>query len=146
MECPRCKKEIADTAIECPHCHIVVAQYIKSQRRKAGHPSPSQTVGTETSDGKFGGIIFLALVAVAIFAGYHFYKGGSKKPAPVVAAPESAPVTDTAQPQAETQEAPLEEQNVSEDSFKEGEKKIDKMLKATAPLRIGNPERVLDRK
>jgi hypothetical protein len=143
MECPKCRKEIADNAIECPHCRIVVAKYKKRQKEIAtAHPStPVAAVPVDVgSQQKKGNALGIALIIILTLTAFFIYRATSKKQAPTAILPPASSA-----PTAEKPEVPAEEKHVSEDSFKEGEKKIDKMLKATKHFRIGNPEGVLEK-
>jgi hypothetical protein len=167
VDCPRCHNEIAETVVECPHCHIVVAQYVKRRREMAsgvatpGDPAPVEAV-------KKGPSLWILVLLLAVVAGYlllHFnrHKPGPQPAAAVAPAAPNAPETTAPAPSSDapgTPEAPSDEtppqdssvtdesndSNASAESFNKGDQKVKKLLHATAPLRIGNPEKVLEDK
>jgi hypothetical protein len=101
VKCPRCHKDISEEVVECPHCHIVVAQYRKRQGEKSDglSPAPVEEQKKESS-------IWLFVVMLAMFAAYLIQRSHEHKPRPrpvVVAAP-AAPAPSSDAP--ETPEAP----------------------------------------
>jgi hypothetical protein len=151
VDCPRCHKEIADAAVECPYCHIVVAQYLKRRRELA---SGVVTPGAPVEEEKKGSSIWLFVVMLAMFAAYLVQHSNRHKPRPrpavaVAPAEPTAPETpqdDETPPQESSVTVESNDSNASAESFKKGDQKIKKLVQATAPLRIGNPEKVLEDK
>lgn len=90
MDCPRCHKDIADTAIECPHCHIVVANYLKKLKKKTQQPDapppPPPTAGSP--------IVYIVvgiIIAAALFFHYRGKADTAETPKPQAAAPAPKP-------------------------------------------------------
>ncbi len=102
MDCPKCHKDIADTDLECPHCNVVVASYIKKLKKKAESanapavPRPQKSTGSPLP---------YIIVAIGIAAGLYFYLHSQGKtaeaPKPQAAAP--------AKPKPPTPEANIDE-------------------------------------
>lgn len=166
MDCPRCHNEISDAVVECPHCHIVVAQYKKRQREMASGVEMPGAPALVEEEKKGRSLLLLALL-LAVVAGYFLLHSNRHKPGPqpavaVAPAEPKAPETTAAPaPSSDTTEIPSEaetppedssvtvesnDSNASTESFKKGDQKIKKLVHATAPLRIGNPEKVLEDK
>ncbi|MBI3793290.1 MAG: hypothetical protein HY280_01005 [Nitrospinae bacterium] len=152
MDCPKCKKEIADTVVECPHCHVVVAKYAKRQNEKTASgtqpPTPVKRAGVTSP------ILFIILVIIVgtIFIIFNhsdiiggevpigkgtpsFLKGKIKEPA----APQTTTTTPPPAPQPATDDS-----NISAKSAEEAEKKVRKLVHGAAPLLPGDPEKQLD--
>jgi hypothetical protein len=167
MNCPRCHHEIAETVVECPFCHIVVAQYIRRQQEKAASgdtpDKKSNPFIVQHAEEKKGPSIYLLIGLLAVLAGYYYFQSAGHKPvqakteqpAPDISRASDAPAptgespaanapSEVAPPQDSSVTDESNDANASAESFKKGDKKIRKLLHATAPLRIGSPERVLD--
>jgi hypothetical protein len=167
MECPRCRHDIADTVVECPYCHIQVAQYLNRLRAK-GAPSAPKPVAPEKPVGMKNQLLIIAVILLMVAVGYHFLNTGGEKTAPVATAPPPPPVQTpqlapkrtelptippqegeagtATEPVTPQEPAEPDDMNASADSFNKGEKKIKKLVHATAPLLMGNPERILEDK
>lgn len=124
MLCPKCQKEIADTVVECPHCHVVVLKFKKRQKDiKDGTakiaPLPEENKGTNP--------ILLILLAICIAGAVYTYwpKGAEKTHEPVATAPQPAKEVDINQllPEAQGQAA-------SQQSTEQALEHIDKLVGA----------------
>jgi hypothetical protein len=148
--------------VECPYCHIVVAQYVKRQKEKAASGEPSDKRKNPFvvvhAEEKKGPSIYLLIGLLAVLGGYYYFQRADSKPAKVTVAPKAlevpaptapageSPASDVSEvaPQDSSMTEESNDSNASAEAFKKGDKKIRKLLHATAPLRIGNPEGVLD--
>ncbi len=96
MKCPRCNKEISEEVVECPNCHIVVAQYLKRQKEKSDglSPAPVEEKKKESS-------IWIFVVMLAMFAAYLIQRHNEHKPRrrPVVVAAPAAPAPSSDAPE-----------------------------------------------
>ncbi len=170
VDCPKCHNGISDTVVECPHCHIVVAQYLKRRREMASGVVTPGAAPAPVAEEKKGRSPWPVALLLAVFAGYFLLRFNRHKPGPqptVAVAPAEPKAPETAAPPAPSSDAPdtteipseaenppqdssvteeSNDTNASTESFNKGEKRIKKLLHATAPLRIGNPEKVLDDK
>lgn len=137
MQCPKCRKEIADTAVECPHCHIQVRMYLKKLKQKAedakkGAAAPAPEVSS------INPLLVIAIIVAAIFGYYHFVAKGKQveiQPSPAPAAPAAAeklPTLEDVQPPEEKPESAI--------SGQEAVQKVDKIIDRTSPFLIGHPK------
>ncbi len=142
MQCPKCHKEIADTAVECPHCHIQVRMYLKKMRQRAEDAKKGVAASAPADKGgSMNPLIVIIIIAAAAFAYYHFAargKGAEIQP-PSAAAPaaetpaaEKLPTLEDVQPADEKPESAINGQ--------EAVKKVDKIIERTSPYLIGHPK------
>lgn len=140
MQCPKCRKEIADTAAECPHCHIQVRMYLKKLKQKAEDARKAAAAPSQTDKGgTINPLIVIIIVVAAIFGYYHFVVKGkqveiqpspAQAPAPVAA--EKLPTLEDVQPPEEKPESAI--------SGQEAVGKVDKIIERTSPFLIGHPK------
>ncbi len=148
MLCPKCHKEIEDTAIECPHCHIQVRMFIKRQKQLAESAKNSSPAAEgEKAPSALLNPVTIMLVIVVVIWGYYYFTIRSAKsklppeaPAtveqPAAAAPEAAPAQVAAERVPSIDEKPETVTNTQE-----GLEKVDELLKRTAPMLPGHPQR-----
>lgn len=143
MQCPKCRKEIADTAAECPHCHIQVRMYLKKMKQKAEDAKKgAATPAPEVKSGSVNPVMVIIVVIVAsIFGYYHFVVKGKRVEArqspvealaPVAAPVEKLPTLEDVQPPEEKPESAI--------SGQEAVGKVDKIIERTSPFLIGHPK------
>ncbi len=142
MLCPKCHKEIADTAVECPHCHIQVRMYLKKLKQKAGEAQKAATAPIPANKGgSINPVIVIIIVAAAIFGYYHFVVKGKQAEvqqtpaaaqAPAAAPTENLPTLEDVQPAEERAESAI--------SGQEAVEKVDKIIERTSPYLIGHPK------
>lgn len=142
MLCPKCHKEIADTAVECPHCHIQVRMYLKKLKQKAEDARKAATAPAPADkSGAINPVIVIVFIVAAIFGYYHFVVKG--KPAEVTQSPAEAPAPTAAPveklPTLEDVQ-PAEERPESAISGQEAVEKVDKIIERTSPFLIGHPK------
>ncbi|MBI5637283.1 MAG: zinc ribbon domain-containing protein [Nitrospinae bacterium] len=142
MQCPKCRKEIADTAVECPHCHIQVRMYLKKLKQKAEDAKKAAAAPPpEDKKGFLNPVIIIIIIVAAVFGYYHFAAKGKKAevqqpsgaaPAPAAAPVEKLPVLEDVQPAEERPESAI--------SGQEAVGKVDKIIERTSPYIIGHPK------
>lgn len=142
MQCPKCRKEIADTAAECPHCHIQVRMYLKKLKQKAEDAKKAAAApAPEEKSGYINPVIIIVIIVAAIFGYYHFAVKGKEaavQQAPAAASvPAAAPVEKL--PALEDVQ-PAEEKPESAISGQEAVEKVDKIIERTSPYIIGHPK------
>ncbi len=142
MQCPKCHKEIADTAAECPHCHIQVRMHLKKLKQKAEEAKKGSAAPAPVEKGgSINPVIIVIIVAAAAFAYYHFMVKGKEAgiqqppaaaPAPAVPTVEKPPALEDVQPAEERPESAI--------SGQEAVEKVDKIIERTSPYIIGHPK------
>lgn len=141
MQCPKCRKEIADTAAECPHCRIQVRMYLKKLKQKAEDAKKAAAAPPpEEKSGSINPVIIIAIIVAAIFGYYHFAVKGKEAavqqapgaPAPAAAPVEKLPALEDVQPAEEKPESAI--------SGQEAVGKVDKIIERTSPYLIGHPK------
>lgn len=154
MECPKCHKDIADTVVECPHCHIVVSRYIKRQAEKAQNPALAKPPPPAEEPAKkgMGTLEWLSLILV-IVATWFFYlraTGKYEAKAPVINPP---PLAKPTTPQEDLENlpkmedvAPAGDMEPGPTAAQEGIEKVEKLIDRTAPMLPGDPKAVLEEK
>lgn len=142
MLCPKCHKEIADTAVECPHCHIQVRMYLKKLKQKVGDAQKAAaTPAPENKGGSINPVTVIIIIVAAAFGYYHFVVKGHKTevqqapvaaPAPAAVPAENLPTIEDVQPAEERFESAI--------SGQEAVEKVDKIIERTSPYIIGHPK------